>query len=949
MKAVLMAGGEGTRLRPLTANRPKPLVSLANKPVMEYIIELLKKHGITQIIITLHYLADEIVSYFGDGSDWGVQLMYSVEEEPLGTAGAVKMVSEYLDDTFMIISGDALTDFDLSKAIEYHKEKKAVATLTLTRVDNPLEYGVVITDEDGSIRRFLEKPSWGEVFSDTVNTGIYILEPEVFDYMEKNKKYDWSKDIFPQLLERERPMFGHIATGYWCDIGNLQQYRQAHIDLIQGRVDAEPPGKNIGRKIWLGEGSEIHPEANIQGPCVIGKNCRIKAGVNIDEFTVIGDNCIVEEEANIHRCIMWNNVYVGKKTRMVGSIICRHNTIKNNVVINEGVVLGDKVYIGSGAVVQPQVKVWPDKNIEAGATVNMSLIWGVKWPGSLFGVDGISGLANIELTPELALKLGAAFGAYLAKNSSATTSRDSNPAVRMINRAIICGMTSVGVNIHDLRVLPSPISRYAIKNTGAKGGIHTRIDPTDPRSILLEFFDDRGINISKAVERKLENIFFREDFRRTPMEEVGTIDFPSRSIDQYNEGYINNLDTDAIRKANFKVVINYGFGNATLVLPYLLGKMGCEMIAINAYLEHNKAREAMENVEVGLKNLSDIVTTLNADLGVRLDVDSEKIIIADDKGNIISDDKLLALYAYLTLKHTPNSIVAVPVTAPSIIEAIAHRFNGKVIRTKTDGRSLMHTASLGEKRIAFAGNSNGKFIFPQFQTAFDAMFAFAKMMEMLALEGKKLSEFLNEIPDFHVATTSVECRWQQKGKIMRRMIEMHKDKPMEVVEGLKIFYDQAWTLMLPDPAAPVFHLYAEAGTDKEARKYLEKLVASVEELKEETPVNLDLESPEKKPVAENVEEPRDERGGYLSVERAFHFWIPGKYLGIRARNFKEFVDAIHYIEPASMQFHMSKGDFANWLEYELDYPKRAQKIRALRDQDIQGEELREALLKILAQ
>jgi len=598
-------------------------------------------------------------------------------------------------------------------------------------------------------------------------------------------------------------------------------------------------------------------------------------------------------------------------------------------------------------VVQPQVKVWPDKNIEAGANVSMSLIWGVKWPGSLFGVNGISGLANIEITPEMAMKLGAAFGAYLAKGSSATTSRDSHPASRMLNRAIICGLISVGVNVHDLRVTPSPVSRYAIKNTGAKGGIHTRLDPKDPKCVLLEFFDDRGININKSIERKLENIFFREDFRRTPMEEVGTIDFPSRTIDNYNEGYLRHLDTKTIRKANFKVIIDYGFGNASLVLPYILGKMGCEMIVINAYLDMNKAREAMENLEKGLKNLSNITTTLKADLGVRLDVDCEKLIVVDDEGNIVSGDRLLALFTHLVLRQNKGGIVAVPVTAPSIIEEIAHKLGGKVIRTKTDSRSLMHTASLGEKKIVLAGSSDGAFIFPQFQTSFDTMFAFAKLMEMLALEKRKLSDVLREIPEFHISKGTVGCTWQQKGKIMRRMIEIHKDKPMEVIEGLKIFYDQAWILMLPDPSAPCFHIYAEGPSKEKADQLLEEFTREIRRLQEESDKGEKIK-PEKmrEEEREKLEEPK--RNIFLPDERAFHFWVPGKYLGVKARTFKEFYDTIQIITPISLEFHMSKGDFANWLEYELNYIRMAEKIREINKKGLKGEYLREELLKVLS-
>src|SRR5205085_767772 len=226
----------GTRLRPLTSHRHKPLTSALYMPIMEHIVLLLKQHGITEIVVTLHYLADEIEGYFGDGSEWGVSMVYSVEDTPLGTAGSVKQAEEHLkDDTFLIISGDALTDIDLGRAIKYHEAKQSLATIVLAHVHNPLEFGVVITDDDGRIRRFLEKPSWGEVFSDTVNTGMYILDPSIFDYMELGKSFDWSQHIFPQILAESKPMFGYVMDGdYWCDVGSLQQYREAQYTVLDG-------------------------------------------------------------------------------------------------------------------------------------------------------------------------------------------------------------------------------------------------------------------------------------------------------------------------------------------------------------------------------------------------------------------------------------------------------------------------------------------------------------------------------------------------------------------------------------------------------------------------------------------------------------------------------------------------------------------------------------------
>src|SRR5438045_4910586 len=236
MKAVVMAGGEGTRLRPLTSNQPKPMVSIVGKPCMEHILELLKQHGMEDVIVTVAFLPQAIRSYFGGGETLGIDLSYSVEESPLGTAGSVRLAAGRLDDTFLVISGDALCDLDLTKLIEFHREKHASVTIGLKSVDNPLEFGIVVTDDEGRIERFLEKPSWGQVFSDTINTGIYVVEPEVLRHVPTDRPYDFSTELFPLLLEMGRPMYGYVMDGYWQDIGNLDQFRQANFDALDGRV-----------------------------------------------------------------------------------------------------------------------------------------------------------------------------------------------------------------------------------------------------------------------------------------------------------------------------------------------------------------------------------------------------------------------------------------------------------------------------------------------------------------------------------------------------------------------------------------------------------------------------------------------------------------------------------------------------------------------------------------
>jgi len=948
MKAVVMAGGEGSRLRPLTINRPKPLVPICNKPIMEHIIELLKLHGINDVVATLHYLADEIVSYFGDGREFGVNMMYSIEDEPLGTAGSVKKAEHFLDDTFVIISGDALTDFDLEEVINFHREKGALATITLTRVENPLDFGVVITDEDGRILRFLEKPSWGEVFSDTINTGIYVMEPEIFDFIEAKKHCDWSKDIFPDIMERGLLLCGCVVEGYWCDIGNLQQYRQANYDLFSKKVKASIPGKQIRKNLWVGDNTEIQPSAAINGPVVIGKNCRIKDLVNIDEFTAIGDNCIIEENSTIQRSIIWSNAYLGRNTKVSGTILGRQMTMKQNASTSEGAIVGDKCFLGNGATVNPHVKIWPEKKIEAGATVSMSLIWGGRWQGSLFGPEGISGLANIEITPEFAMKLGASFGASLEKGAVLSTSRDSHPAARVINRSVICGLASVGVNILDLRVMPTPISRYTIKSGAARAGIHTRISPSDSRSILIEFFDKRGIGIDKAAEKKIENIFFREDFRRTSLEEVGDISFPSRAIEHYTEGFFHHLNAEIIRNASFKVVIDYAYNTSSIILPMLLGKLGCEMVALNAYLDPKKELQVQDEREKHLAQLSNIVTSLNADLGIMMDADAEKLILIDEKGVIIPRDTLLALMALLVLRATPGGgVIAVPVSAPSVMDRIVHDHRGSILRTKMDGRSLMHEAATGEKKIIFAGNSHGAFIFPRFHPCFDAMFAFAKLMEMLASQKTTVSEAAAAIPPYFNAERSVECSFHDKGKVMRKLNEKNRDKPTDTTDGIKVFFNGGWVLVVPDPTDPIIRIFSESSSKGAAEDILQAYQETIDLLRQED----DNGAKPRAPAARKALQARKEKGsdhrGNLPPEKSFHFWVPGRYLGKKAQSLKEFLDTLHYIEIESVEYHMDREDFANWIEYELENEIMAGKVRALRIKNLKGEDLREEIIRLM--
>ncbi|MBT9589220.1 NTP transferase domain-containing protein [bacterium] len=941
MRAVIMAGGQGSRLRPLTCNRPKPLVPVCNRPVMEYAIELLRRHKIRTCLVTLHYLADEVMAYFGNGSEWEMRLLYSVEDEPLGTAGSIKRIQEYLNETFVVVSGDALTDFDLTKAIEFHRAKKADVTMVLTRVPNPLEFGIVVTGADGRIQRFLEKPSWGEVVSDTINTGIYILEPHVLDRMEPKRAYDFSMDLFPQMLADQAGLYGHVAEGYWCDIGNLEQYRQAQLDMLEGKVGFSPPGQNLGDGVWVGPGTQLDPAARLKGPLLVGRNCRIRREVRLSDSTVIGDNCIVEDGASLERAVLWGNTYVGRKSRAFGAVLCRNVTLQSHASVAEGAVVGDNVFVGRGATLQPDVKVWPDKNVEAGAAVSMSLIWGRKWPGSLFSDDGICGLGNIEITPEYALKLGAAYGAVLPKGAVVVASRDSHPATRMINRALICGLVSVGVSVRDLQAVPTPVGRNALRNAAdCYGGIHVRVNSRDPRQLQLEFLDASGVNIDRTWERKIENRFFREDFRRTPMDEVGMIEFPIRILEQYQEAFTAQIDVEVLRQARYKVVIDYGHGHASTVLPRILGRLGIEAVSLNAYIDSHRGPRSEVTRGQLLEQLSSIVTTLHTDLGVAIDATGERLMVVDEKGGLWQGAKLLVLFATLVMQRSPGAMIAVPVNAPSVLGELAKKYAAKVILARTDSRSLTYTALLGDTRFHLAATSQGEFAFPSFSSGFDGMFAFAKFLEMVCFMKKPISEYEAEIPDLHLRHYQVECEIAAKGRVMRALLERLGDKQVEVIDGVKVFETGGWVLIVPHRSLPEMQMWVEAESDERMAELAEEYRGMIRTLAQEVPQPSAGSSPPQ-PAAAVIP-------AMVSEDRAFHFWTSGRYLGVKARTLREFVDTLHYVDGDSLAYHLERNDFANWLELELGEAQLAGQVRQLRAHKMRGESLRAALLQLFA-
>ncbi len=827
MKAVVMAGGEGSRLRPLTIGRPKPMVPVLNQPVIGHIIDLLKKHGITDILITLQYRAEDIQEHFGDGRDYGCNIRYSIEETPLGTAGSVKLAEDMLDDTFIVISGDALTDFDLTALINFHKEHGAIATLTLFRVPNPLEYGVVIVEEDGKVRQFQEKPSWGEVFSDTVNTGIYVLDPQVFKHFEKNVPFDFSQQLFPQLLEKGLPIYGYVAPGYWSDVGSIPDYMRSNADVLEGKVKIDMPGKNIGGGIWIEEDVDIAPDAQLYGPIYLGQGVKIKSGAIVRGPTVIRDFTIVDNRAAVDRSIIWRNSYIGERAELRGCIVTRQCSIKSRSLIFEGAVIGDNTIVGESAVIQPNVKIWPSKEIDRGATVSASIIWGSQGRRVLFGRFGVTGLVNIDITPEFAAKLGAAYGATLPRGTTVMINREPHHTPRMIKRAINSGLPSAGINVSDLGNLPLPVARYNTRITeNVSGCVHVRLSPFDNRTIDIRFYDQRGLEIDKNSERKIETVFFREDFRRVYLDEIGRIDYASQPIEKYTADFLKRIDTNNLKPGTRgrKVVLDYSSANTGAVMSGILDKLGCDVVALNAAVDEAKLFHTSDQFQESMKRLGVISHILDADLGVKIDSGGEKIFVVDSKGLQVQPMKLAAAVAKLMWQFNPGGTVAVPVTAPSLFEKIALQQQGKVIRTKINNFALSQSALMDG--VILSADGEGGFIFPQFHPANDAIFGVAKIIEMTIKGEVRLSDVITSLPSYALVRTKVNCGWDDKGRVMRILNEQYRDGDKQV-DGVRINLGEEWVLILPDPDRPIFHVYAESHSSEQAQILVDKYAGVV--------------------------------------------------------------------------------------------------------------------------
>ncbi|MBI1802055.1 MAG: nucleotidyl transferase, partial [Chloroflexi bacterium] len=673
--------------------------------------------------------------------------------------------------------------------------------------------------------QFVEKPSWGEVISDTVNTGIYVLDPAALSVVPQDTPFDFSKDLFPKLLENGAPLGGFVASGYWCDVGDHTSYAQANADFLGGKIKLPMAGQHTRGNVWVADDVEIAADAQVYGPALLGRGVKLKEGVVIHGPTVVGDYTVVDAHAHLDRSIVWRNSYIGERAEVRGAVICRQCRLKAGAVMFEGAVLGDNCVVGEDAFIHPNVRVWPNKEIETGATIKSSIVWGAQGRRTLFGRFGVTGLVNVELTPEFAAKLSASFGATMKVGSIVTVNRDLNRASRMIKRAIVAGLPSAGVSVIDLENVPIPVARFYTRATRAAGGMHVRLSPYDRRVIDIKFFDPDGLPIGKSVERNIERAFFREDFRRVYLDDIGKIDAAPEVIERYSAHFTNALNVEAIRSRKYTIVVDYANAPVVLALPKLFNELGCTIIALNAPLDPDKMSMPRAELDQGLDLLGRITGATRADFGVRFDVGGERLFAVNAEGQRIGDPLLAGALAELSLRKRKGGKLAVPANASSAADRIAEGHGAQVVRTRLDSTALMLASS--QPDVVMAADGAGHFIFPEFQPVPDALFAACKLLELLATEDTTVQDVIAALPPRSVAHRSVACALDAKGRVMRRMHERYEANKVEQAEGLRLEFDLEWVLVLPDPELPQCHIYAESASASDSQRLAEKFAQIV--------------------------------------------------------------------------------------------------------------------------
>ncbi len=527
---------------------------------------------------------------------------------------------------------------------------------------------------------------------------------------------------------------------------------------------------------------------------------------------MLSANVTLRERARTTRSMIDSLTHIGRSTLIEGAIVGRSCDLRSHVRIHEGVAIGDEVTIGDQTTVSPNVRIYPHKEIESGAQMRENLIWESSAPSRLFEKDVVSGLVEVDLTPEIAARLGAALGTMLERGAHVVSSREATTAARIVKRSLITGLNSTGVDVADLRVLPAAVGRHQLKMHGYDAGFHVGTSTADPEVVQIRFFEQPGIELTPASQKEVEKHFFRQDFRRAPAGRARRPRLPTACRRGLRGGLAHRASTPApIRERKFRIVVDYGYSAASAVLPLLLEPLQVEAVSAHA-VRMGETTTATASLRETIGQAKRLVGAIGADLAVVFDRAAERLYLVDETGHEIAVDRALLLFVRLLASNGRRGKLAFPVTVTSQVEELTRESELEVIRTPASLAELTKTAA--QDGVIFAGALSGGYVFPDFLPAYDAVASLCKLLELLAQESRPLSELVAELPESTLVHRQLPCPWAMKGLVMRVLAERLKGRELDLVDGVKLFTDRGWVQVLPDPDEPTLHIYAEGQTDR---------------------------------------------------------------------------------------------------------------------------------------
>lgn len=747
MKAVILAGGEGSRLRPLTCNLPKPMARICGKPLLEYILELLNRNNIEECVITLKYLPQIIKEHFWGGKYHNLKLRFTEETEPLGTAGAAKLAADF-NEPFLVMSGDGVCDFELTKIIEYHKSCNADATIVATQVEDPREYGLLHMEADGKVLGFIEKPGWNQATTNWANTGIYIIEPQCLQLIPDNTRFDFAKDLFPAMLNKGLRINGYRAEGYWCDVGDIKAYLQCQKDMLGGKIHCKLMPETA-QGIFI---KDELPKGNYQlvPPVYIGGNTEIGDGAVIGPSAVVEDGCFLGANSHVAGSVLLENVYLAAETHVTDAVLCSGAAVKKGASIFEGSVIGTQTTVGANATVNSDVFIWPNKQIENGAVVTRNIKYG-NTHHNLFDSDEIGGADGTELTAEMCVRLGAAVGSSngLKKVGIAC---DGGKGCEALIMAFISGLLSVGASVWNFGECFEAQLSYFTSFCGLQTGIFI----CGGEALSVSISGAGGLPLVRNSEREIEKRYSKGDFARCEYTECNNIS---------DTGSMNVMYQQAL----LKQAPNGLYGTASSVK--------CEDEKIQMFL-----CDILKRLEC--KSSNDTVFNISP---------SGKTVTANIKSlQPIQYEMLLAVCVNEELLRGHD--VSVPFDAPFILDELSKSGNGKLLR-------YLHGAN---DNSDFDARQNSQ----RCPWVRDGLFMTVKLLSIMKERNMTLQELVAELPIFAVAHNTLKLNFNPS-ELSNIFKSQKRDFTFEK-EGIKMNRNTGSLLLVPSKSGKKLYITAEA-------------------------------------------------------------------------------------------------------------------------------------------